>query len=351
MGNPKTGEKPMKNQWMTLLAIVAVVLVAIVGYAQITGTTPVQDVCTDNLGNVVDCSVIPFQTVTDETGTSVEVAGIHQYAIKDITIMAEEAFSNSWSSVAGDFELYTYGDDPTDPNVNNFTSIALSSGTGSDSSWNAADTDTQYAALLNGGSTYYDVYDPSFTFKSENYNSELGTYTYRYNDVNKVGTINELVDDTSGTYSTGVTISTAGNNVTVNNTAEAGTASFDIILKNTAGNTLLKDVVLDLPIDQSNPLEGNEFTSVTLQLKSGHDFGLPSDITNYVTNNQAIPVGDIEGGVKGVYTITFTYNTANFVTSTDTLRLELDDMGGYLGKDISMGTKATAMSYTLTRAA
>ena len=346
----------MKSQQI-LLSTLAVLLIAVVGmygYAQWTGTTPVQDVCHDTLGNVIDCSPIPFSETDIGTGTSAQAAGLHQYAIKDITLLAEEAYSGSWSAVSGDFELYSHGADPTDPNTKNFTSVAITSGTGSDSSWNAADTDTAYTALFDGGSSYYDIYDPDFTFQSANFNEQLGTYTYRYDGdraVQKVGTINELVDSTSGTYSSGVTINTTTNTVTVNNTAEAGTASFDIILKNTAGNTVLKDVALDFPIDQTNPLEGNEFSKVTLQLKSGHDFGLPSDITSYITNNMPLPVGDIEGGTSGTYTITFTYSSTNFGTSGDTLRMIADDLGGYLNKDISMNSKATAMSYTLTRAA
>ena len=351
MGKVGTGEKPMNDQIKTIGVIALLAVMAMVGYSYFTGTTPVQDICYDTAGNIVDCSLIPFQTVTDETGVTVEAAGLHQWAIKDITIMAEESFSGSWSAVAGQFELYSSGADPTDPSTTNFTYVTLASGIGTDTSWNAADTDTFYTALFDGAGTYYDVFDENFVFKSENYNTELGTYTFRYEDVDKVGTINELADSTSGTYSAGVTIDTAANTVAVNNSAEAGTASFDIIIKNTAGNTLLSDMVLDTPIDQSNPLEGNEFTSVSLQLKSGHDFGLPSDITTYIVNNQAIPIGDAEGGVKGVYTITFTYNTANFAVTTDALRLILDDMGGYLGKDTGMNAKATAMSYTLTRSA
>lgn len=343
-----------KGAVQPVVAIIALILLAglaVWGYAAWTGTTPIQDICYDTAGNVIDCSLIPFEQT--ETGEIPEnaIPGGRQLSIHDITIVAQEAYSNSFAAADGTFDLYGAGTNPQDPNANNFTSVNVSDGSGSNTNWDVASTDTEYTALFNGGGTYYDVYDPTFVFQSDNYNTELGLYTYRYDGsraIARVGTFDTLVSSSSNSS---CDVNATATNVTIDHAVAGGSFNFDIVIKNTAGNTELKDVVLDFPVDQTNPIEGNEFSAVTLQHKSGTDFGLPSDITNYVANQSPVPVGTVTGGQQGTYTVTFTYNSANFATSTDIVRLIVDDLGEYLGKDTGTNTKATAGSWTIGRRA
>ena len=128
---------------------------------------------------------------------------------------------------------------------------------------------------------------------------------------------------------------------------------FNIKIGDSAANTALKDVVLDFKSDRTYPMEGNEFSAVTLTHKSGLEFGLPSDVRNYVANEVPIHVADlIKGGQNGVYTVTFTYSSSNFDISTDKLYIVADDLGGWLAQDILPSNKgATAQAYDITRIA
>jgi len=358
----------LKKITMGIAPIIPILVILLVGvsvllllsvYSNITGVKTVQNLCKNSIGQYVDCSLIPFQQYP--TGTTIQASvpvpvSPTYLGIKDLQILMQDPQSESWSSVAGTMRYFTAGTDVKDPSATAFDTTSISSGAGSESSWNKATTDTQYVLVFDGGGTYYDKLWNPFYFLSANYNKALGTYTLSLDKDNtppKIGTFAQFF--VAGSNSTGLdTVDglTTDTSLQVADGSASGQFSFQINIKNTGANTVLRDIVLFFKSDVTSPMEGNEFSAVTLQHDSGLDFELPADIRSYVANEVPVAITpSLTGGKSATYTITFTYNSANFAVSTDKLWLGLDDMGGWLSSDVLPANKgATAQAYDLTRA-
>ena len=104
---------------------------------------------------------------------------------------------------------------------------------------------------------------------------------------------------------------------------------------------------LDLLWDATNPPTGNEYTAITMQLDSGKDLGVPSDILNYFKNEQPVALGTLKGGDSSVYKITWSISEANADANMDYTIL-YDDLGGNNGKDVLLNTKGTKDTFTFS---
>ena len=352
------GRKGSGFPWLPVVSIFLAVVAIFLLYSATSGKKYVQQLCyRADIQQWIDCSKIPFQaypsgTVGTQSQTSTPApTEPDQLSIKDLQILVQEPYSESWSAYAGTASYYMKGTNAKDPTATAFDTTSITSGSGSETSWNKAMTDTEYIFVLNGGGTYYDKKWEPFYFLSKNYNKNLGTYTLTIDSKEapaKVGTF-ETLYQSNQTY--GVELSTS--DIQVNHTQASGLFTIRLKLGNSASNTALYDVVLDFQSDVTYPMEGNEFSAVTLQHQSGSDFGLPSDIRNYVANEVPIPVADIvTGGQNAVYDATFTYSSTNFEITNDKLHIATDDLGGWLNQDVLPANKgATASAYYITRVA
>lgn len=342
--------------WLPIVAVIILLVAVFLLYSALSGEKYVQKLCySSQLGQWIDCSLIPFsqyqQYETGKQSTSETPAPKTpiQLGIKDLQILVQEPYSNSWSAYSATARYFTKGTNVKDPTATAFATVTISSGSGSQTSWNKAMTDTEYIFVLDGGGTYYDKKWEPFFFLSDNYNKNLGTYTLTLNSNEapaKVGTFDTLYQ---GNQTAGVTLSSTS--ISVNHTVAGGIFTLRFKIGNSGANTALYDVVLDFQSDVTNPMEGTEFSAVTLVHQSGQDFGLPSDIKNYVANEVPIPITDVlTGGINGLYDATFTYSSTNFAVTTDKLYIASDDLGGWLNQDVLPANKgATASAYDVTR--
>lgn len=348
--------------WLPVIGVIVLLVASFLLYSALSGKKYVQQVCySTSLGKWVNiddpnsylCDKIPFQQVggqpAGQTAQTPQPKTPVQLSIKDLQVLVQEPYSDSWSAYSATAKFYMKGTNIKDPTATAFGTVTISSGSGSQTSWNRAMTDVEYIFVLDGAGTYYDKKWEPFFFLSDNYNKNLGTYTLTLDASQapaKVGTFDKfwLTNTTAGA-------SVSSTSISFNNTKDSGISGFKFKIGNTGANTALYDVVLDFESDKTNPMEGDEFTSVTLVHDSGMDFGLPSDISNYVSNEVPIPVTDVLGGGQdGTYKVTFTYSATNFAVSTDKLYMVVDDLGGWLNQDVLPANKgATAQAYDITR--
>jgi len=336
---------------LAIIAFVASIVAVLSVYTNVTGVKTVQKLCQNTVGQWVDCSLIPFTTYTN-LGSVPAPASPEYLSIKELQVLMQDPQSESWTDEAGTLRLFTAGTDVKDPTATAFATVTIASGAGSQSSWNKASTDTKYVLVSDGAGTYYDKEWNPFYFLASKYNKALGTYTLTIDKTDappKVGTFTTFLVSGSNSTGTKVNSTTA---IWVDDSVASGTFNFQFDIQNTGANTILKDVVLFFKSDVTNPMEGNEFSGVTLQKSTGSDFNLPSDVKSYVANEVPVPVtASLAGGASGRYTITFTYSSTNFQTGgVDKLYIGLDDLGGWLASDVLPANKgATAQAYSISR--
>lgn len=280
----------------------------------------------------------------DDTG------GLKKLFMDSMTVKAEEYGSNSWASVSSTFKVYNTDQHPGDPNANPIDTCLLA--TGSCTSTNQTlRINTPYNILLDGSTTYYDLYLENTMFPGDIYNPDTGKGTWmvptkvkkigEFSDLlteqTEVGEDTELANDTSfGTNN--ATLSDIYYNKTVTGD---GQFALSATLGCAGANEVCQDQVLFFDLSSStSPFEGNEFSAITAQRNSGTDLGVPSNLLNYWSNEIDVPLGDINGGVSGTYTITFTATETNMATG-EFFYMGVDDLGGFRGKDAALGTKAT----------
>lgn len=279
-----------------------------------------------------------------------------QYSIKSLTVSAQENLSNSGTNVNGAyFRVYSAGTDFSDPTVTALGSIAFSSGVAQDTSWNLTVTGKPYDVVFDGQGTWYDEIARNYVFETQKYNEYTGDYTIAItvqdpspfpSAPTKIGTLSVTLSNASGSG-----CSVSGSSIDYNKDASGstGTCSFDMQIKNTAANTVIRKLVLH-PQNSigSTALEGNEISSVTISTKNG-SIELPqSDITNYFTNYQALPIGNLTTGNTTTFTLTFTFNESN-LSDGEKFYIMLDDLGGYLQHDVlpsNSGMSPTTLTVT-----
>jgi len=342
MGLFKLGKKRYKPV-ATGLLIGAVVMIVISG----------------GLGNIGFTPQVVVQG--QSTGTSNGVSLVAK-PIQYLNAIFSEKYSNSYSAVAGTLYVYPSGTDPKDPNANAITSLTIAGGNGSKTN-PLLTTETNYRVVLGASDSHYSMDFGEMKFGGAGYDTNTGLLLFSASNVIANGTISDPLDESaiggdingvtslSGLNDTGAEVfagSTAcavagavnGNDICYNETT--GDASFYIKfnIECTGANKECEDVVLCVDYDSTNPPEGNEYSSISLQLESGTDFGLPSDFTNYFKNEGCYNMGNIQGGKSGKYKMTFGATDANIDTNDD-WSLVIDDLASVNGKDILSATKIT----------
>jgi hypothetical protein len=149
------------------------------------------------------------------------------------------------------------------------------------------------------------------------------------------------------TYNADGQLIASGSTVTYISGIEAGTFTLPVTISVTGGNAEIKDAVMCFEWDTTNPPSGDEYTSITANPITGKTFpALEGDLINHWSTQSCVPLGDLNGGTYAKYNLVFTTVDAN-IDSNDDWTLAIDDMGEYLGKDIAMGTKASAQTESI----
>lgn len=269
---------------------------------------------------------------------------------------------------AGSVDIYTAGINPNDAGANRLDTISITTGSGGSTSA-VIESCTNYGIIYNGASAEYDMWYKGIDWTQPNplpyvstTDATISNVILKFNDIVVVATIPDPLDETatSGIINGQTNISgEAGSSNEIMMGEDSTPAASDVMYYNKTNGDLsyyiditlgadgankkIQSPVLCFVNDHSNPFDGDEFTAVTLQRQSGTDFGLPTDITDYVNNADCVPMGAyIEGGQTAVYRMQFTAVNANLAASTDVMYIYPDDMGSYLGKDVLRNTKATA---------
>ena len=269
---------------------------------------------------------------------------------------------------AGSVDFYVAGANPSEAGVTRLDTISITTGSGGTTS-GVLESCTNYGIVYNGASAEYDMWYNGIDYTQSNTlpyvsttDSTISNAIVKFNDVIVVATIPDPIEEnsvtgiingqtnvsgeagTSNELMVGADTSPADSDVIYYNKTNGDLSYYlDITLGADGANKQLQAPVLCFVNDHTNPFDGDEFTAVTLQRQSGTDFGLPTDITDYVNNADCVPMGArAEGGQTGVYRMQFTAVNANLAATTDVMYIYPDDMGSYLGKDILRNTKATA---------
>ena len=282
-----------------------------------------------------------------------------------MNVLLGEKASNSYAAVDGTLYIYPSGTNPSDPNANTITTVTVASGAGNSTSANVQ-TETPYRVVYGGSTEDYTMDFGEIKFGGSSYDSETGLLLFSAKDIVANGTLSDMLDEStvSGDIN-GVTSATAaaglndtgseifsgstacasqatanGNDVCYNETTGDNSFYIKFSVECTGANKFCNDVVLCVDWDSTNPPEGNEYSSISIQQESGTDFGLPSDFTNYFKNEGCANVGDITGGRSGKYKMQFAATDAN-IDSNDDWDLVIDDLGAVNGKDLLLATKIT----------
>ena len=286
----------------------------------------------------------------------------------NVTFSGDTWGANDATAPAGSVDFYTAGVNPSDASSTSLDSISVTAGVGGTTT-GVLESCTNYGIVYNGASAEYDAWYNGKDYTQPNQlpyisttDSAISRAIVKFDDVVVFASIPDPIEEDSttgimngqttsnGTDAAGLelqvgTDSTPADSDVVYYNKTDGDLSYymDITLGADGANKQLHDPVLCFVNDHTNPFDGDEFTSVTLQRQSGTDFNLPTDITNHVNNADCVPMGtSIEGGQTGVYRLQFTAVNANLDVTTDVMYIYPDDMGEYLGKDILKNTKATA---------
>ena len=276
--------------------------------------------------------------------------------------------ANDPTAPAGSVDLYAAGIDPSATGTNRLDTISITSGVGGTTSA-VLESCTNYGIVYNGASAEYDMWYKGVDWTQPNAlpyvsttDAVISNAIVKFDDIVVLATIPDPIEENAVTgiingqtnvsgegsstneLQVGTDVTPADSDVIYYNKTNGDLSYYiDVTLGADGANKKLQSPVLCFVNDHTNPFDGDEFTAVTLQRQSGTDFGMPTDITDYVNDKECVPMGAwIEGGQTGVYRMQFTAVNANLAATTDVMYIYPDDMGEYLGKDILRNTKATA---------
>lgn len=275
--------------------------------------------------------------------------------------------ANSPTGPAGDVQIYLDGTDVTIPGVTPLDTISVTAGVGSTTS-KAVKSCTDYEFYYDGGATVeYDQKHP--TGRVVPIVTDTGQIPFReleFRDIKVVAAIGDLIEEdaTDGTINgqsnvngtaacdgeiqSGADSSPAdGDTLYYNKTNGDTQIYFDIEIEATGGDKVLQEPVLCF-VNLANPMEGDEISLASLTYRSGNNFGAPVTITDYVSNQKCVPLGDeMISGESGTYRLQLTIVEANADAGTDIMYVYLDDLGEHLGEDLLGGKKATPAGFVL----
>lgn len=312
-------------------------------------------------GLVPGASLLSVAGTSSSSGSSSTTAS--GYAIETMTVSAIEAESNDAAAVDGYLLVFDAAANPSAANANPIDSVTVTDGVGSTSAAKIKEGQ-QYRVVFEGNSTGSNYYDKDFGVMSfSGLNPQTGKASFAVGDISLVGTLADILDETVASNINGQTTTYTTDEVycsTVSNASTGCTADLALTYDESTGdsvwfidvspgvstaNAIAKGAVLQFKFDTTNPPEGNEYSTITAQLRSGTDLGVPSSITNYWANEIPIDLGDMQAGESATYRITFTVNELN-EDGNDDWTLRFDDLGEHLGKDVRLNTRATADTVT-----
>lgn len=284
--------------------------------------------------------------------------------IENFAVSAKESGSDSRSAVDGFLRVYDSGVNPSSPTASAIDTVTVTDGSGTSTN-DLVMCDTQYRVVFEGNSTntnYYDSDKGVMSFPCSSFNPNTGQFTYDAGAIGLVGTFDDILNELNGSAGlpiNGQSTNEQGDSVEIqcSSTAAAdctlmydesvgdGVWYIDISPSCSVANGVCKDAVLHFVHDLSNPPEGNEYTSISAQLRSGTDMGVPSDLTNYWANEVPIPLGTLTAGQSATYRLTFTVVEDN-EDGNDDWTIRFDDLGEHLGKDVRLNVRGTADTVT-----
>lgn len=286
-----------------------------------------------------------------------------------IKVKTETYASNSYTTVSGTVEVYKADVDPTASNVNPMETGSISSGTGNITG--DLKTTEKYKTVFDGGSTYYDMWykgaEASYFPYVETDSSTISSVPITFENIVTVASFGDPIDESATDGSINGQTTTSNDTEASNELNIEGSVADDndLVYDKSVGdgqfylemdisvdgaNEGVKNPVLCFSDSRDAGLEGNEFSSVTAQLQTGTDLGVPSDLTNTVNDKGCVPLGSeeiVDGGTSATYKLTFNADEDNLASAGDTLFINIDDLGDYKGKDIMNDPKASA-SNTIT---
>jgi len=292
--------------------------------------------------------------------------------ISKLTLRVQEAGSDAWNTADGTVNFYQAGVDPSDPTANTIDTATLTDGNAVTEN-GVLKTGTMYRVVIDGSSNYYDcdlgeIYfrsPPNVTTSTVEVSYSIpgdfsckgnidgkSMYVGSFANIYTVADANSQDADGDGTIDC-ATCNDWGNDLNEIDVETSNTITYDlsdgdgtvyeyITIQCDGGNKYCKDVALDFDYDTSVPPEGDELSAFTAALNSGSDLGLPSSLLNYWKNQIPVVIGTLEGGTSAEYKFTLTYSESNITAGDDNWTLIVDDLGEYMGKDVELGTKATA---------
>ena len=293
--------------------------------------------------------------------------------ISTFRVVAREKYSNDAGVLEGAIKVYKSDANPSDANAQPLSTIDVTNGKGADTNASLK-TATPYRVVWDGsrvGGTSYDVDYGIITF-TQGYNKDLALFTFVTDDysasadgIATYGTLDDICNESStgskaclneqtntslgfnGELRASANPSANDNSFAYNESSGDGTYTTFFTFSCSGSNVQCKDMALDFLWDATNPPTGNEYTAITMQLDSGANLGVPSDILNYFKNEQPVALGTLKGGDSSVYKITWSISEANGDANMDYTIL-FDDQGENNGKDILLNVKATKDTVTFT---
>ena len=343
-----------------------VVVVILGGFGLLTYfTTKKKDMAVGILGIALILGILNATGVMTISGTGTADNGTQQPTIQtcqpkvisSLAIKVREEGSNSWEAADGTIKFYNPNDDPSSPTASPIATITLTNGSASDTS-GVLQSCTKYRVVIDGGSTYYDKDLGIITLPAPDTTTSTVTVVYHIpsdfgttSGMSLVGSFSDLIDEASMASTDGATNTLSNDaNELVNDTTDsltydlsAGDGQFKVRLTIACNgaNKVCKDAVLGFQWDDTAPPEGDEVSSITAQLHTGTDLGIPSSLLNYWSKEDAVKLGTLEGGTSATYDLTFTVSESNITAGDDQFYLYVDDLGDWHGKDTMLGTKAT----------
>jgi len=282
--------------------------------------------------------------------------GVKQRPISTLSVISTAKNSNSHTTIGGDLDIFDPDTNPSDPTASPLDSISVSSGVGSTTN-KYIKTSTPYRVVFDGEGTYYDVDYGVITFPDEDFNPSTGEYLFDMGTVTIVATIDDMLNEslltggyvngetsdlTRGTAELGTDISSGNtDNLTYDESAGDGQFYIKPTLSASGAYKELRDAVMCFEWDTSTPPEGNEISSIVYQLDSGTDFGIPSELVNYWSNEECISLGSMTAGMSSRIKLLFTVDETALDDNADIWYLGFDDLGSMRGKDVLLDTGAT----------
>lgn len=274
--------------------------------------------------------------------------------------------ANSPTGPAGDVQFYMDGTDVTIPGVTALDTISVTAGVGSTTN-KILKSCSDYEIYYDGASAEYDIAHPTGRLTPVNTNTgEIPSQTVEFHDIKVFATIGDLIEENAvdgtvngqsnvngsvgcnGELQVGADETPADGDTIYYNETNGDTQFYlDIDIEATGGDKVLKEPVLCF-VNLANPMEGDEFSLVTMTHRSGTNFGTPVTITDYFSNQKCVPLGDeMISGESGTYRLDFTVVHANTDATTDVLYLIIDDLKKHLGEDLLGDKKATPAQLVL----